>query len=236
MRSAVLLFALPASLGCAGGTDGAGPSAAGLPSPAPPIVSLPSPRLEGPLSLEETLAARRSVRTFADAPVTIEQAAQLLWAAQGVTDERRGFRTAPSAGALYPLEVYLVADRVTSLRRGIYRYLPDEHALVWVGAAGSREELARAALSQSVVSAAPAILAFSAVFDRTTQKYGERGKRYVYLEAGHAAQNVYLQAGALGLGTAAIGAFSDDAVRRAIGMDPVEQPLYLMPFGSLPAQ
>jgi SagB-type dehydrogenase family enzyme len=195
------------------------------------MIPLPSPRLRGPLSLEESLAMRRSVRAFTRAPVTLADAAQLLWAAQGITDRARGYRAAPSAGALYPLEAYLVVERVTGLGVGVYRYVPETHALAKVSTSSAREELYRAALSQPPVREAPAVLIFAAVFDRTTRKYGERGRRYVFLEAGHAAQNVYLQATALGLGTVVIGAFDDDDVRRAVGMAPQEQPLYVMPFG-----
>jgi len=182
------------------------------------------------------MLTRRSVRSFADAPVTVAEAGQLLWAAQGVTDSARGYRTAPSAGALYPLEVYLIAERVTGLSAGVYRYLPQAHALAGISASSARQELYEAVLSQPAVLDAPAVLVFSGVFERTTRKYGERGKQYVFLEAGHAAQNVYLQATALGLGAVVIGAFDDDAVRRAVGMTSQEQPVYVMPFGQTDAE
>jgi SagB-type dehydrogenase family enzyme len=183
------------------------------------------------MSLEQALLLRRSVRAFAAAPVTLAEAAQLLWAAQGITDRGRGYRAAPSAGALYPLVVYVVAERVTGLSSGVYRYVPEAHALARVSATSAQQDLYRAALSQSAVGEAPAALVFSAVFERTTRKYGARGRQYVFLEAGHAAQNVYLQATALGLGTVVIGAFDDDAVRRAVGMASQEQPVYVIPFG-----
>lgn len=227
-----LLLLVVAQLCCCGeGTGAGGPS----PGPATPsdaaTISLPTPRSSGTLSLERVLLSRRSVRTYADDPLTLNEAAQLLWAAQGVTDTGAGLRSAPSAGALYPLELYLVADSVTGLRPGVYRYVPAAHALVPVLALVPKEALYRAALSQQPLADAPAILVFAGVFERTTRKYGERGRRYVYLEAGHAAQNVYLQATALGLGTVAVGAFQDGAVRRAVGMSVSEEPIYLMPVG-----
>ena len=199
-------------------------------------VSLPEPRLRGPLSVEEALARRRSVREYADAPLTVDQLSQLLWAAQGITELRYGLRTAPSAGALYPLEVYVAIEYVDGLGTGVYRYAPRQHGLELVIDRSARRQLCRDALSQSAVADAPATLAFAAVFARTTRKYGERGRRYVYMEVGHAAENIYLQAAALGLGTVVIGAFDDGSVKRTLGMRGDEEPLYLMPVGRPPSQ
>ena len=198
---------------------------------APSLIRLPAPSLSGSPSVEEALAVRRSVREYAAASLTIEQLSQLLWAAQGITERRYGLRSAPSAGALYPLEVCVAAEHVDGLAIGVYRYDPREHGLQVVIHRSVRGQLSRDALSQSAVVDAPATLAFAAVFSRTTQTYGERGRRYVYMEVGHAAENVYLQATALGLGTVAIGAFDDDAVKRTLGMRSDEEPLYLMPVG-----
>jgi SagB-type dehydrogenase family enzyme len=155
----------------------------------------------------------------------------LLWAAQGITDPARGFRTAPSAGALYPLEVYLVAGNVEGLTSGVYKYEPAAHGLRSVISGDQQTELYHAALGQSAVNDAPAIMVLSAVYERTTGKYGERGIRYVHMEAGHAAQNVLLEAVALGLGGVGMGAFDDDAVRTVTGMSPAEQPLYIITLG-----
>ncbi len=196
-----------------------------------PAISLPQPRTSGPLSLEEALAGRRSVRSFAERSLGLAQVAQLLWAAQGVTDARTGYRAAPSAGALYPLEVVLAVKRVRGLTPGVYRYVPDDHALLPVRVASPARELSGAAHSQAAVGEAPVVLVLTAVYERTTARYGARGERYAILEAGHAAQNVYLQAEALELGTVAIGAFDDEAVRRVLGLKEQEQPLYLMPCG-----
>jgi SagB-type dehydrogenase family enzyme len=195
-------------------------------------VALPAPRREGRLSVEEALAQRRSVREYADAALTAAQLSQLLWAAQGVSEPSAGLRTAPSAGALYPLELYAAVERVSGLAPGVYRYVPRGHRLEPVSDGSVRARLSADALSQQAIAEAPVTLALAAVFARTTQKYGERGRRYVLMEAGHAAQNVYLQATALGLGTVVIGAFDDGRVRSTLGMRSGEEPLYLMPVGA----
>jgi SagB-type dehydrogenase family enzyme len=194
-------------------------------------LALPAPRTDSETSLESALLGRRSVRSYRDAPLALAEIAQLLWAAQGTTDPGRGYRTAPSAGALYPLEVYLVAGKVEDLPAGIYRYNPATHSLTLVREGDQRGALFKAALSQSAVRDAPAVLAIAAVYERTTGKYGERGIRYAHMEAGHAAQNALLQAVALGLGAVVIGAFDDDGVRQAAGMSTAEHPLYVVPVG-----
>jgi SagB-type dehydrogenase family enzyme len=187
------------------------------------------------MSLEEALARRRSVRDYAAGSLTLEQVAQLLWAAQGVSDPVGGRRTAPSAGALYPLQIYAVAARVAALPAGVYRYVPGSHSLERVRAGPAAASLAKAALLQIAVAEAPLTLAVTADFSRTTGKYGERGRRYAVLEAGHAAQNVCLQAVALGLGAVPIGAFSDGSAARILGLPPAQTLLYLLPVGE-PAQ
>lgn len=192
---------------------------------------LPGPRYDSDTSVEEALLRRRSIRSYRDTPLTLAEVSQLLWAAQGVTEPNRGFRTAPSAGALYPLEVYLVAGDVEELPSGVYKYLPREHRLVRVISGDLRGELSKAALGQPWVKEGAIVIVFSAVYERTTRKYGERGVRYVHMEVGHAAQNVYLQAVSLGLGTVVVGAFEDGEVKRILGMLGEEQPLYIMPVG-----
>jgi SagB-type dehydrogenase family enzyme len=202
-------------------------------------ISLPSPRLSSDMSIEETLLHRRSVREFRNETIKLEDVSQILWAAYGITSARShpaslqgGLRTAPSAGALYPLEIYLVAGKVNGLKPGIYQYKADGHKLVLSATGDIRRELAEAALSQSFITDAPASLVFSAVFSRTTGKYGTRGKeRYVCMDLGHAAQNVYLQATALGLATCAVGAFTDKMVSNALMLPDNEEPLYIMPIG-----
>ena len=193
-------------------------------------VILPSPDTTGGMPVEAALQGRRSVRQFADRPLPIQDLSQILWAAQGVTG-LQGYRTAPSAGALYPLEILVAAGEVEGLGSGVYRYRPGSQSLVPVSAGDPRAALSSAALDQAAVRDAPAVLIIAAVPARTTAKYGERGSRYVDMEAGHASQNVYLQAQSLGLGTVAIGAFMDGEVAAVAGLDPGEIPRYLMPVG-----
>jgi len=190
------------------------------------IIALPAPRLESDVSLEEALRRRRSVRAYADEPLTLEEIGQLFWAAQGITNER-GFRTAPSAGALYPLELYAATDD------GIYHYEPRGHRAELRRIEDWRSPLCRAALRQDAVCQAPVVFVVTAVYARTAAKYGERAERYVRLEAGHAAQNLLLQAVALGLGAVPIGAFYDDQVQAALGLPADHEPLYLIPVGRL---
>jgi SagB-type dehydrogenase family enzyme len=189
------------------------------------IIPLPAPTLVGQMSLETALAQRRSVREFSARPLTEAELGQLLWAAQGITGGR-GYRTAPSAGALYPLEVYVAtAD-------GLFHYEVDRHALAVVDRTDLRPALYEAALRQAAVSRAPAVFVIAAVYERTAVKYGaERSPRYVHLEAGHATQNLLLQAVALELGAVPIGAFEDAGVQQALGLPADQQPLYLIPVG-----
>jgi SagB-type dehydrogenase family enzyme len=195
-------------------------------------VTLPKVRFYSTTSVEEALMKRRSIREFRDVPLALDDLGQLLWAAQGITD-RVGFRTAPSAGALYPLEVYAVAGNVQGLPTGLYRYIPHGHALRRIGDGDKRPALGPAAYDQPSIAEAPAVVALCAIYERVTEKYGERGLRYVHMEAGHAAQNVYLQAVSLQLGTVVLGAFDDKSVRDVLKLDGQEDPLYLMPVGRI---
>jgi SagB-type dehydrogenase family enzyme len=195
-------------------------------------VNLPAPRYDGKISVEKSLLKRRSVRTFKKAPLTLADVSQVLWAAQGVTDQR-GFRTAPSAGALYPLEMYIVAGDVEDLATGIYRYIPKGHQLTLVEKGDKRPDLCKAALSQSSIQNAPFVIVFSGIPKRTTGRYGERGMQYVFIEVGHAAQNVCLQAVSMELGGVVIGAFDDSRVKKILNMGEDELPLYILPVGRL---
>ncbi len=201
-------------------------------------IHLPYPRLRGSVSVEEALANRRSVREYREEPITIEELAQLLWAAYGISETTYGLRTAPSAGAQYPLELYVVVGEFGVkteegyLPAGIYHYDVNAHSLQLRKAGDYREALYRAALEQIWVLKAPVSLVFTAVYSRTTRVYGERGRlRYVPMDLGHAGQNVYLQATALGLGTVAVGAFHDDEISEILDLPPEETPLYIMPVG-----
>jgi SagB-type dehydrogenase family enzyme len=193
-------------------------------------IGLPAPRSDGATSLERALRERRSIRDFKKQPVTIGEISQLLWAAQGITASG-GLRTAPSAGALYPLELYLVAANVDGLPQAVYKYRPDGHQVIGAVEGDKRMEFSRAALGQTSVRDAAAVLLIAAVYDRTTARYGERGVRYVHIEAGHVGQNVCLQAVALKLGAVVIGAFDDSLVKRIANLPRNEEPLYLIAIG-----
>jgi SagB-type dehydrogenase family enzyme len=193
-------------------------------------ITLPEPRYAGDVSVEQALRERRSVRSYKDAPLDIDEISQILWSAQGITSSR-GFRTAPSAGALYPLELYVIAGNVKNLPAAIYKYTPADHALLEIVSGDRRSDLSRAALRQGSIGKAPAVILFCAVYERTTGKYGQRGIRYVHMEVGHAAQNVCLQAIALGLHAAVIGAFRDAEVKAIAKLPAEEQPLYFVPVG-----
>lgn len=193
-------------------------------------VSLPEPRYDSEVSLEAALLKRRSVRKFADKPLTLAEISQLCWAAQGISGRTNRYRNTPSAGALCPLELYLLAGNVEGLSSGAYKYNPEGHELFLTVKGDIREDLASAAIYQTFISEAPATFIIAAVYGRTTVKYGQRGIRYVYMEAGHAAQNIYLQAQALGLGTVTVGAFDDEEVKSVLKMAN-EEPLYIMPTG-----
>ena len=201
-------------------------------------IILPEPELDGNISVERALANRRSHRSFRDRALSKEQLSQILWAAYGITEPiadspglRGGLRTTPSAGATYPLEIYAIVGNVYGLEPGVYRYISDGHKLIKIVAGDVREELMEAAVGQRMVADAPVTIFYSAVFERTTGRYGERGIKYVYIEIGHSAQNVYLQAEAMGLGTCAIGAFIDNSVRLILNLPANEEPLYMMPVG-----
>ena len=191
-------------------------------------VSLPAVALSEPLP--QLLARRHTQRDFSAAPFTLAELAVLLWAAQGITPHD-GRRAAPSAGALYPLELYCLAGNVSGLESGVYHYRPVPHALMLHQSGDRRVDLADAALDQDWFVIAPVVLAFAAEFKRTTRKYGERGERYVYIEVGHAAQNACLMATSLGCGCATVGAFDDDAVKAVLQLPQHEAPLYLLPVG-----
>lgn len=194
------------------------------------VIKLPPPIHHSGTSIEEALLNRRSAREFRDEPLTLGEVSQLLWAAQGITD---GGRTAPSAGALYPLEVYVVVGNVRSIAPGVYKYEPDGHELFKITDGDKRATLYDAALEQASVKSGAVDIVIAGVYERTTGKYGPSGVKYVHMEAGHAAQNVCLQAVSLHLGTVTIGAFFDDEVKKAIGMPEDERPIYIMPVGRI---
>lgn len=195
------------------------------------MISLPEPQFQGKISVEEALSKRRSIRSYKEEALNLKEVSQILWSAQGITEPSFGGRTAPSAGALYPLEIYLIVKNVKELPAGVFKYKPENHSLIKIFEGEISKQLAKAALGQSFIAEAPAVLVISGVFERTTKKYGEKGIQYVFMEAGHAAQNIYLQAESLTLGTVTVGAFVDEEVKKLLRIPEEENPLYIMPVG-----
>ncbi len=191
--------------------------------------------MKGKVSVEEAIARRRSVRHYSRKPLTLDALSQILWAAQGVTDSESGFRAAPSAGALYPLELYIVVRKggIEGLPEGVYHYEPEGHGLTLVKGGDFVPELEAATRDQGIVMEAAATVVTTGILSRTAAKYGRRGTQYVFQESGHAAQNAFLQATTLGIGSVVMGAFNEGAVRRIVGAGPDERPLYVQPFGML---
>jgi len=191
----------------------------------PEKIILPRPNLKGAVSVEECIKNRRSVRSFSSNPLTMEEISQLLWAAQGITDGRKGLRSAPSAGALYPLEIYLVTGD------GVFYYDIEARALIRTNGQDMRPNLADGALGQASIKEAPASVIICAVRSRVTAKYGDRGNRYVDIEVGHAAENLHLQAVALGLASVPVGAFDDARIKKVLNLPSGTEPLYIVPVG-----
>jgi SagB-type dehydrogenase family enzyme len=202
-------------------------------------IKLPHPRTRGDQSLEEILLNRRSRRQFQISSLSPTEISQILWAAYGLKEPGRGKRysgianrTCPSAGALFPLEIYLVAGDIIDITSGFYHFIPDEHALKLIHDKDLREDLYNIAYPREMIRVAPASLVYAAVEGKVKERYGERGRqRYIPMDIGHSAQNVYLQAEALGLGTCAIGAFDDDGIIQVLGLPVEEIPMYVMPVG-----
>jgi len=196
-------------------------------------MQLPQPRLEGTLSVEKAINRRRTIRAYANRPLEIDTLAQLLWAADGITEDRGFKRAAPSAGALYPMDVYVVAGAhgIGSLQAGVYHYQPTGHTLSSIASGDRRIQLARASLGQMWMAGAPVSLVLTAEYSRITGKYGDRGIRYAWIEAGHMGQNIFLQAEALGLKTGIAGAFKDRFLARELTLPSSHAPLLVMPLG-----
>ena len=197
------------------------------------LLILPPPRLKGTMSLEEAIHKRRSKRDYSDKPITLEELSQLLYSAQGISEPVNRFRTAPSAGGTYPLEVYVVVKEggCSGLDAGVYRYDPVQHALERSFEGDVHEEFTAASLDQLWVRDAAVNFVVAAVYERTTRWYGDRGVRYVHMEVGHVGQNIYLQAESLGLGTVVIGAFHDDRIQKLLNLPEDCKPLYVIPVG-----
>ena len=194
------------------------------------MIQLPPPTKKGTLSVEEALWRRRSVREYAAGPLTLEEVSQLLWSAYGITSPE-GFRTAPSAMALYPLELYLAGGDVEGLPGGVYQYAAREHGLEAVREGDVRPDLAAATYGQGFVARAASILVFTAIYERTREVFQEAGRDYVHMDLGHAGENVHLEAVALDLGTVVVAAFRPAEVQRVMQLPADHVPLYLMPVG-----
>ena len=196
-------------------------------------VRLPAPVFDGNISVEKAIKQRRTVRSYASEPMTLALLSQILWAAQGITEDGGFKRAAPSGGALYPIDVYAAVGRdgVQGLKEGVYRYDPPRHALEEQSEGDAREDIARAALQQMWAARAPVILVLTAEYRRITGKYGERGKRYAMIEVGHIGENIFLQCDALGLSAGIMGAFDDHNVARAVSAKKNHEPLIIMPVG-----
>lgn len=185
---------------------------------------LPRPRHDGPYSLERAIRGRRSIREFGPEPLAETEISQLLWATQGVTGEQ-GYRAAPSAGALYPLEVYVLTVA------GLDHHQVAEHSLRRVAEGDYRADLRAVSFDQACITSAPAVFVFTAVYERTCREYGSRGRMYVHMDVGHAAQNLLLQAEALGLAGVPVAAFDPAEVSRILSLPQGEDPVYLVPIG-----
>ncbi len=186
---------------------------------------LPKPQINKTLYLDQAIQQRRSVRSFKDKQLTLNQISQLLWAAQGITDPNRGLRSAPSAGALYPLTIYLVK------KDGIWRYNVNNHSIKLIVSGDLRKNLAQAALGQSAIKEAPSSFVITADYKKITPKYRERSIRYTYIETGHVAQNLILEVVALGLSSVTIGAFYDEKVKSLLKLPSNDVALYIIPVG-----
>ena len=228
-KAAGLFVLLLFAAGCLGGEYR--PTENNLPERDGKIIELPAPARDGLVSVEEALNQRESTREFRDRVLESDELAQILWAASGdVYDGTTGAtRVAPSAGATHPMEVYLVAGRVEGVEKGVYDYRREDHTLQQIKKGDYREELAGMALGQQAIVEAPASIVLVAYYGRTTDRYGERGERYVHMEAGHMAQNVSLQVEALNLSTVIIGAFDDNEVASLLGEEGA--PMLIMPLG-----
>lgn len=194
-------------------------------------IKLPIPVFSSKTSIEEALNKRRSIRSYKNLPLTLPEIAQLLWAAQGITADNK-FRTAPSARANYPLELYLVAGNIEKLTPGIYHYIPENHTLQKIKEGDARIQLGKAALEQESVRIGAADIIITAALSETTKKSGNKATRFILMEVGRAAQNIYLESVSLNLGTVSIGAFDDTQIKNILNLKE-EDSLYIMPIGKV---
>ena len=196
-------------------------------------VNLFKPFLESNCSIEKAIQKRRSIKGYKNIPLTLQEISQLLWSAQGITDQKEKLRTCPSPEALYPIEIYLVTENIKNLSKGIYKYKASEHKLIKISDKDKTNELYKHTLSQQSIKNAPASIIICAIYESITKKYGERGEKYAHLEAGCIAENIYLQAVSLDIGTIFIGSFEDKEIQQIINAEKNEYPLVIMPIGKI---
>jgi len=197
------------------------------------FIQLPTPEFKSSTSIEEAILKRRSIRDYTKESLSLKEVSQILWSAQGITDEASGLRSSPSAGATFPLEVYLAVSNVKDLNAGLYKYNPFNNTLKLFAEGDKRFDISNAALKQGSIEKSAAMIILTAVHERTSVRYGNRTERYVNMEIGHAGQNIYLQAVSLGLGTVMIGAFNDDALKKVMDLPDNEFPLAIYPLGKI---
>jgi len=199
------------------------------------IINLPRVFTKSTMTVTQAIKERRSVREYKNEFLTLQELSLLLLSAQGITDKERELRAAPSAGALYPLELYVVVGKVQDVSAGIYKYIVSQHQLIKKSDGDKRNELASAALAQSCIATAPASIVICGIYERTRRKYGDRAMRYVHMEVGAVAENVYLQGRTLQIGTVFVGAFDDNHVKTVVGVRSEESPLAILPLGKIPS-
>ncbi len=187
------------------------------------LIKLPEPEFTYK-SIEECIQQRRSIRSFKDKTLSLQEISNILWVAQGITDNERGYRAVPSAGATYPLILYYAT------KHGLFKYIPESHGIKQTMEKDLRKDIAKAALDQMFIADAGMVIVITAIFENTTWRYKKRGVRYVHIEVGHCAQNIHLEAVALGLGSVPIGAYHDDELKELLELDQ-EDPLYIIPVG-----
>lgn len=197
------------------------------------LIKLSKPSFDGPISLEKAIKGRRTVRSFSSTKMTEPQFSQLLWAAQGITEDRGNKRSAPSAGALYPMDVYAAVgkDAVNGVEEGVYHYNPTDHVVIRILENDIRKDVARASLEQMWMAHAPVIMVITSEYSRITVKYREKGISYAIMEAGHISQNIFLQGVALGLSAGIVGAFREEKIMKCMGIPRQHIPLIIMPIG-----
>lgn len=197
------------------------------------VMSLDPPVQDGTVSLEKAIKQRRTVRSFGNRSISKQQFSQILWSAQGITEDRGSKRASPSGGALYPADVYAAVGNncIEDLVAGVYHYRPKLHSVTKVAEGDRRNDLAIASLSQMWMAGAPVIFVITAEYRRITCKYGDRGVRYALMEIGHISQNIFLQCQTLGLSAGIVGAFDDGKVARSAGVYKNHEPLIILPVG-----